>query len=59
VLIRPQSERNRAIDDFKSGKVSLLVATDVAARGLDVLHVGLVLQADSPRDVDTYTHRVR
>lgn len=53
-----QSERNKAIEDFKAGRVQLLVATDVAARGLDVTHVGLVLQADAPRDVDTYTHRV-
>ena len=55
---KQQSERNRAIQDFKSGKVSLLVATDVAARGLDVDSIGLVVQADAPRDVDTYTHRV-
>ena len=55
---KPQPERNRAIDDFRSGKVSLLVATDVAARGLDVTSIGLVLQADAPRDVDTYTHRI-
>lgn len=55
---RPQSERNKALADFRSGKVSLLVATDVAARGIDVNSIGLVVQADSPRDVDTYTHRV-
>lgn len=54
---KPQVERNRAIEDFKNGRVSLLVATDVAARGLDVSTVGLVLQADAPRDIDTYTHR--
>ena len=53
-----QSERNRAIQDFKSGKVTCLVATDVAARGLDVSSIGFVLQADAPRDVDTYTHRI-
>ncbi|KAL9189564.1 hypothetical protein ACHAXT_009239 [Thalassiosira profunda] len=55
---KPQAERNRALQDFRDGKVSLLVATDVAARGLDVTSIGLVLQADSPRDVDTYTHRI-
>lgn len=43
--------------DFKDGKVHLLVGTDVAARGIDVSSIGLVVQADSPRDVDTYTHR--
>jgi ERCC4-related helicase len=37
------------IDDFKAGRVSLLVATDVAARGLDVTSIGLVVQADAPR----------
>lgn len=55
---KPQSERNRAIEEFKSGKASLLVATDVAARGLDVNSIGLVVQADAPRNVDTYTHRI-
>lgn len=46
------------IDEFKRGKVSCLVATDVAARGLDVSSIGFVLQADAPRNVDTYTHRI-
>lgn len=54
---KPQLERNRAMADFKSQKVSLLVATDVACRGLDVSSIGLVIQADPPRDIDTYTHR--
>ena len=43
--------------DFKNGKVHILVGTDVAARGIDVSSIGLVVQADSPRDIDTYTHR--
>ena len=55
---RPQSERNRAIQDFKSGKATTLVATDIAARGLDISTIGLVIQADAPRNIDTYTHRV-
>jgi len=55
---RPQSERNRAIQDFKSGRATTLVATDVAARGLDISTIGLVVQADAPRNIDTYTHRV-
>ncbi len=50
---KPQSERNRAMEDFKAQKVSLLVASDVAARGLDLSSIGLVVQADPPRDVDT------
>jgi len=55
---KPQSERNRAIAEFKSGKASTLVATDVAARGLDISTIGLVVQADAPKNIDTYTHRV-
>ncbi|KAL7548499.1 hypothetical protein ACHAWF_011781 [Thalassiosira exigua] len=55
---KAQSERNRSIEDFKDGKVDCLVATDVAARGLDVHHIGLVIQADTPRNVDTHTHRI-
>jgi DNA topoisomerase IA len=55
---RPQSERSRAIQDFKSGKATTLVATDIAARGLDISTIGLVIQADAPRNIDTYTHRV-
>jgi len=54
---KPQSERNKAMEDFKAQKVSLLVATDVAARGLDLSSIGLVIQSDPPRDIDTYTHR--
>eukprot|EP00536_Pseudo-nitzschia_multiseries_P002733 jgi/Psemu1/6184/gm1.6184_g len=50
--------RNRAIAEFKSGKATTLVATDVAARGLDISTIGLVVQADAPRNIDTYTHRV-
>ena len=57
-FFRPQSERNRAIEDFKSGKATTLVATDVAARGLDISTIGLVIQADAPRNIDMYTHRV-
>ena len=48
---------NKLRRDFKNGKVHILVGTDVAARGIDVSSIGLVVQADSPRDIDTYTHR--
>ena len=55
---KTQSERHRALQAFREGRVPLLVASDVAARGLDVPHVGLVVQADAPRDADTFVHRV-
>ena len=53
-----QEERNRSLRDFKDNKFNVLVATDVAARGLDITSIGLVIQADAPRDVDSYTHRI-
>jgi ATP-dependent RNA helicase DeaD len=52
-----QRERTRALAQFKSGKSPVLVATDVAARGIDVQDITLVMQVDSPNDADTYTHR--
>ena len=55
---KAQSERNRALQDFRDGKLQVLVATDVAARGLDISTVGLVVQAEAPRSLDTYTHRI-
>ena len=54
---KQQSERNKSLEAFRQGKVEVLVATDVAARGLDVDNVGLVVQLDAPRDVDTFVHR--
>ena len=55
---RAQHERDKSLQDFSNGKAQVLVATDVAARGLDVASVGLVIQADAPRDADTFVHRV-
>lgn len=52
-----QSQRERALSAFRSGKASILVATDVAARGLDVPDVALVVQTSPPIDPETYTHR--
>jgi ATP-dependent RNA helicase DeaD len=52
-----QPERNRALADFKRGKLRVLVATDVAARGIDVQDIGRVIHADPPDDADSYTHR--
>jgi ATP-dependent RNA helicase DeaD len=52
-----QAERNRALAAFKRGNVDALVATDVAARGIDVQDVARVLHAELPDDPDAYTHR--
>ncbi len=52
-----QRERTRALNAFKRGAVRVLVATDVAARGIDVKDVTLVLHVEPPTDADSYTHR--
>jgi len=55
---RSQSQRERALASFESAKVSTLVATDVAARGIDVDRISHVINFDPPEDRDAYTHRV-
>jgi ATP-dependent RNA helicase RhlE len=55
---RSQKDRTAAVEAFRAGRIRLLVATDVAARGLDIDAVGLVVNYEVPRDVDTYVHRV-
>src|SRR5580704_4873046 len=52
-----QPERDRALLAFRQGGVQALVATDVAARGIDVRDVARVIQVEPPTDVDMYTHR--
>jgi ATP-dependent RNA helicase DeaD len=52
-----QPARNRALSDFKRGKLRVLVATDVAARGIDVQDISRVIHAEPPEDADAYTHR--
>jgi ATP-dependent RNA helicase DeaD len=52
-----QAARNRALSAFKRGDLLALVATDVAARGIDVQDIARVVQLDPPTDVDSYTHR--
>jgi ATP-dependent RNA helicase DeaD len=54
----PQSLRERTIERLKDGKVEVLVATDVAARGLDVERIGLVINYDVPFDSEAYVHRI-
>ncbi|MDG1249022.1 MAG: DEAD/DEAH box helicase [Gammaproteobacteria bacterium] len=53
-----QNQRERTIQQFKSGKIDILVATDVAARGLDVDRVSHVINYDIPYDTESYVHRI-
>lgn len=53
-----QSERNRVIMSFKRKEKSIMIATDVAARGLDISHIRTVINYDVARDIDTHVHRV-
>jgi superfamily II DNA/RNA helicase len=53
-----QGARERALRAFRTGKIDILVATDVAARGLDVAGVTHVINYDCPEDEDTYVHRI-
>ncbi|XP_075703074.1 ATP-dependent RNA helicase DDX42 [Rhinoderma darwinii] len=53
-----QSERNKVITDFKKKNIPILVATDVAARGLDIPSIKTVINYDVARDIDTHTHRI-
>ncbi|MDQ3170633.1 MAG: DEAD/DEAH box helicase [Acidobacteriota bacterium] len=55
---RTQEDRQRAIEGFKSGKYRVVVATDVAARGLDVDGITWVVNFEVPTSLDTYVHRV-
>jgi len=54
----PQKLREKTIEQFKDGKLDLLVATDVAARGLDVERISHVINYDIPNDPEVYVHRV-
>jgi ATP-dependent RNA helicase RhlE len=55
---RSQPQRERALEKFRSGRVTTLVATDVAARGLDLESIAHVINFDPPEDVKGYVHRV-
>ena len=55
---KSQGARTRALGDFKSGRVNVLVATDIAARGLDIAHLPLVINYDLPLVAEDYIHRV-
>lgn len=53
-----QEKRNHALAQFKEGKINILIATDVAARGIDVPDVTHVINYDMPRSADIYVHRI-
>jgi len=54
----PQHRRQAALDGFRSGSYKILVATDIAARGIDVLRISHVINYDMPESTDDYIHRI-
>lgn len=54
----PQAQRQRAVEKLKAGEIDILVATDVAARGLDVDRISHVINYDLPHDQEAYVHRI-
>ena len=55
---KSQQARQKALGNFKSGKINVLVATDIAARGIDVEDLPLVINYDLPNEPETYVHRI-
>jgi len=55
---KTQSIRNKAIEDFKNKKSNILIATDVAARGIDIVNVDAIINFDLPNVPETYVHRI-
>jgi ATP-dependent RNA helicase RhlE len=55
---KSQSARVRALEDFRSGRIRVLVATDIAARGIDVKGIDLVINFDLSNEPDSYVHRI-
>jgi superfamily II DNA/RNA helicase len=53
-----QNQRDQQVERFRSGKTDILVATNVAARGLDILHIARVINYDIPDSLELFTHRV-
>jgi superfamily II DNA/RNA helicase len=53
-----QDRRNEVMRDYKSGKLNVLVATDILSRGIDIESIGIVINYDVPRDAEDYIHRV-
>lgn len=55
---KSQGQRQQALSDFKSGKIKVMVATDIAARGIDIKELEIVINYDLPDVVETYVHRI-
>src|SRR5690606_17343869 len=55
---KSQEERERALSNFKSGSLKVLIATDIASRGIDVQGVGHVINFELPLDAESYVHRI-
>ncbi len=55
---KSQFQRTKALDDFKTGKMRVLVATDIAARGIDVSEISHVINYDLPNEPENYVHRI-
>ena len=53
-----QSQRNQIMHDFKNGRINLLVATDIVARGIDIDDIRIVINYDVPHDCEDYVHRI-
>jgi ATP-dependent RNA helicase RhlE len=55
---RSLGQRREALEGFKSGRYKVLVATDIASRGIDVIGIELVINYDLPEDAENYVHRI-
>ena len=55
---KTQGQRTKALEDFKSGRVRVLVATDIAQRGLDISGISHVINHDVPQQPEDYVHRI-
>jgi ATP-dependent RNA helicase RhlE len=55
---KTQAQRTKALEDFKTGRINVLVATDIAQRGLDISGISHVINYDVPQDVEDYIHRI-
>ncbi len=55
---KSQNAREKALNDFRSNRVNILIATDIAARGIDIADISVVLNFDLPRDIENYVHRI-
>ena len=54
----PQSQRDRIMQQFRDGRIIILVATDVVGRGIDVVGISHIINYDLPDDIENYVHRI-